>query len=53
MWPIREANHCPSTSDEVKNVWSYTAIRPSLHVLSLDYKQGALNYLILKLVAST
>jgi hypothetical protein len=30
-WPGREADHSPSSSAEVKNVWSYTTTPPIRH----------------------
>jgi hypothetical protein len=55
-WPGREADHCPSSSAEVKNAWRYTSTSPYLfmswclikHDVVLSYAQGQL-YLYLYL----
>jgi len=41
--PRFEADHSPLSSDEVKNVWSYTSILPiRLHGMVFSYKQKSL-----------
>jgi hypothetical protein len=42
--PVRESDHSPPSSAEVKNAWSYTSIHPiRLHGVMLSYKPNYLD----------